>query len=73
MPNASGRIRAVELMAGCARLTRTLSDRGLQAIGVDWLRNKSKPMAPVIYIDLSADDAVSKFEALLDGNDVRTI
>jgi hypothetical protein len=46
--NSGGRIRAVELMAGCARLTRTLRDRGLQVIGVEWLRNKSKPMAPAI-------------------------
>ncbi len=69
MSNAT-RIRAVELTAGCARLTRTLSDRGLQAVGVDWMKNKSKPLAPVILIDLAADDAVSKFESLLDGNDV---
>ncbi len=34
------------------------------------MRNKSKPLAPVILIDLAADDAVSKLEALLDGNDV---
>ena len=34
------------------------------------MRNKSKPMARVISIDLSADDAVSKFEALLNDNDV---
>jgi hypothetical protein len=44
---------ALELGAGCARLTRCLIDAGFAATGVDWKRNKSKPEGPCALVDLT--------------------
>jgi hypothetical protein len=39
-------------MAGCARFTRACVERKVNAMGIDWLRNKSKPEAAVCLLDL---------------------
>ena len=34
---------ALELCCGVAKLTQCLRQRGLDAIGIDWVRNKARP------------------------------
>ena len=56
---------ALELCAGSARLTRCfLSESRSGAVGVDYLRNQSKPVGPVIILDLTSDhgqDVIMRF------------
>ena len=47
---------ALELCAGSARLTRCFLNEGLSgAVGIDYLRNQSRPVGPVIILDLTSD------------------
>ena len=44
---------AVELMGGCCRYTAALRKVSICAVGVDFLRNASKPEAPCVMLDLT--------------------
>jgi hypothetical protein len=44
---------ALELCSGSARLTKHFCARGINAIGVDWKRNASRPEGPSILLDLT--------------------
>jgi hypothetical protein len=44
---------AIEICGGIARLTKCLGGKGLDAVAVDWVRNRSKPVGPNILLDLT--------------------
>ena len=48
--------KAIEFCAGSAGLARALANIGLEAVGVDWIRNRHKAKAPVIKMDLSSTE-----------------
>ena len=45
---------ALELCCGSANLSLALRDVGIEAVGVDYVRNASKPRAPCVQLDLSS-------------------
>ena len=45
----------VECFGGCARLTRALCDIGFDGTAIDWIRNKSRPVAPLVLLDLTTE------------------
>jgi hypothetical protein len=44
---------ALELCSGSARLTKHWCDKGINAVGIDWKRNASRPEGPSILLDLT--------------------
>lgn len=44
---------AVEIFCGCAKLTASLSKAGFNALGVDYEKNKDRPIGKCINIDLN--------------------
>ena len=45
---------AIELCCGSANLSLALRDVGIEAVGVDYVRNASKPRAPCVQLDLTS-------------------
>ena len=46
----------LELFCGSARMTRSFLDEGVEgAMGIDYVRNKSKPVGPSVVLDLTSD------------------
>ena len=46
---------AIELCAGSARVSATMNEIGLRAIGIDWTCNRSQPEARCVLLDLTTD------------------
>jgi hypothetical protein len=45
----------VELCCGSAGLSAQLKHKGMDSVGVDWIRNPNKPKAPILQADLASD------------------
>jgi hypothetical protein len=50
------RVGAIEICCGHAGLTAALCDSGLEAIGIDWKRNRHSPQVPIITADLTTEE-----------------
>ena len=55
----------IEVFAGSAGITRAARDAGLNAIAVDWGRNKHETKAASLRIDLSSEDGENMFFSLM--------
>ena len=55
----------IEVFAGSAGITRAARDAGLNAIAVDWGRNKHETKAASLHIDLSSEDGENMFFSLM--------
>jgi len=49
------RVGAIEICCGHAGLTAALCDAGLEAIGIDWERNRHSPEVPILTADLTTE------------------
>ena len=47
------KVGAIEVCCGHAGLTAALCDAGLEAIGIDWKRNRHTPEVPILTADLT--------------------
>jgi len=50
------KIGAIEICCGHAGLTAALCDAGLDAIGIDWKRNRHTPEIPILTADLTSKE-----------------
>jgi hypothetical protein len=64
---------SLELCCGCARLTRELTKIGLKALGIDWVRNNSRPVGPSIKLDLTSKHGQQVVHKALDSGKVKFI
>ena len=56
---------AVEVMCGCARLTKELNVVGFRAVGIDCKDNKDTPQSKCKWMDLSSSRAQNEAEAMI--------
>ena len=50
------KVGAIEICCGHAGLSAALCDAGLDAIGIDWKRNRHTPEIPILTADLTKKD-----------------
>ena len=65
LANKVQRKRAVEVMCGCARLTKEFNTAGFEAVGIDCKNNKDTPLAKCKWIDLSTTRGQQEAENML--------
>ena len=63
---------ALEIFAGCGALTAELQKAGFAAVGVDY-KNKDKPRAKIIWIDLTTRAGQLEFWALVRAGQIRYV
>ena len=56
---------SLELCCGSANLSAALRDVGIEAVGVDYVRNASRPRAPCVQLDLTSLGGQSLLQQLL--------
>ena len=64
---------ALEICGGCARLTREFCNQGLDGTGIDYKRNKSKPVGPSVMLDLTTTHGQLIMETTLNSGRVAVI
>ena len=64
---------ALEICCGCARLTREFCNQGLDGTGIDYKRNKSKPLGPSVMLDLTTTHGQLIMETTLNSGRVAVI
>lgn len=64
----------LELFCGSARMTRSFQDEGVEgAVGIDYLRNKSRPVGPSVLLDLTEEHGKSILWRTLKGGRVLAV
>ena len=51
------KVGAIEICCGHAGITAVLCDAGLDAIGIDWKRNRHCPEVPIVTADLTTEES----------------
>jgi hypothetical protein len=70
---AEPRKLAIEICCGCARLTREFCNQGLDGTGIDYTRNKSKPVGPAVVLDLTTEHGQLIMESTLNSGRVAVV
>ena len=71
-PSTGATPTTVELCAGCARLSFSLSSKGFTAFAVDHSKNRHAQLHPCMMCDLADDSSVDQLLSILEGSGLLT-